>query len=250
MCAVMGPSGAGKTTLLDIISRRKTEGKILGKNYFDGAEPSKSMVKKYTAYIQQQDCFFGGATVSETILFAAMAKLPPGDPAEKHAKVVEVIAQLNLQRCANTYMGNRLIRGVSGGEMKRTAVACALLCSPRCMFLDEPTSGLDSAMAQEVICNLRALQVKQGCTFVVTIHQPAPVVFDAFNRLVLLNIGRLAYWGPGRSAPLEFFAAQGFPYRQGYNVAEYLIDTLSCHDEGTGGGHDFEGYYARSKLCN
>ena len=249
MCAVMGPSGAGKTTLLDIISRRKTEGKILGKNYFDGAEPSKSMVKKYTAYIQQQDCFFGGATVLETILFAAMAKLPPGDPAEKHAKVAEVMVQLNLQRCANTYMGNRLIRGVSGGEMKRTAVACALLCSPRCMFLDEPTSGLDSAMAQEVICNLRALQVKQGCTFVVTIHQPAPVVFDAFNRLVLLNIGRLAYWGPGRSAPLEFFAAQGFPYRQGYNVAEYLIDTLSCHDEGTGGGHDFEGYYARSKLC-
>ena len=31
MCAVMGPSGAGKTTMLDIISKRKTEGKILGK---------------------------------------------------------------------------------------------------------------------------------------------------------------------------------------------------------------------------
>ena len=250
MCAVMGPSGAGKTTLLDIISRRKTEGKLSGKNYFDGAVPSKSMVKKYTAYIQQQDCFFGGATVSETILFAAMAKLPPGDPMEeKRAKVAEVIAQLNLSRCANTYMGNRLIRGVSGGEMKRTAVACALLCSPRCMFLDEPTSGLDSAMAQEVIGNLRALQVKQGCTFVVTIHQPAPVVFDAFNRLVLLNLGRLAYWGDGRTAPLEFFAAQGFPYRPGYNVAEYLIDTLSTNDSGTGGAHDFEGYYAKSTLC-
>ena len=142
MCAVMGPSGAGKTTLLDIISRRKTEGKILGKNYFDGAEPSKSMVKKYTAYIQQQDCFFGGATVSETILFAAMAKLPPGDPAEKHAKVAEVIAQLNLQRCANTYMGNRLIRGVSGGEMKGTAVACALLCSRGACSSTSPPAAL------------------------------------------------------------------------------------------------------------
>jgi ABC-type multidrug transport system ATPase subunit len=63
------------------------------------------------------------------------------DVAEKQAKVAEVISQLNLQRCTNTYMGNRLIRGVSGGEMKRTAVACALLCSPQCMFLDEPTSG-------------------------------------------------------------------------------------------------------------
>lgn len=48
----------------------------------------------------------------------------------------------------------------------------------------------------------------------VTIHQPAPAVFDAFNRLVLLNYGRIAYWGPGRAAPLNFFAAQGFPYQQ------------------------------------
>ena len=59
--------------------------------------------------------------------------------------------------------------------------------------------------------NLRALQRKQGCTFVVTIHQPAPAVFDAFDSLVLLNYGRLAYWGPGRAAPLDFFAEQGFP---------------------------------------
>ena len=82
------------------------------------------------------------------------------------------------------------------------------------MFLDEPTSGLDSAMAQEVIGNLRALQVKQGCTFVVTIHQPAPVVFDAFNRLVLLNLGRLAYWGDGRTAPFLFLFAPHFPRLQ------------------------------------
>jgi ABC-type multidrug transport system ATPase subunit len=124
--------------------------------------PTTSTVKKYTAYIQQQDCFFGGATVAETILFAAMCKLPgstAADVADKQAKVLEVINHLNLGRCSDTYMGNRLIRGVSGGEMKRTAVACALLSAPQCMFLDEPTSGLDSAMAHEVIVNLHALQV-------------------------------------------------------------------------------------------
>ena len=113
MCAVMGPSGAGKTTLLDIVSRRKTEGKVLGQARFDGAVPSTSLVKKDTAYIQQQDCFFGGATVRETIMFAAMAKLPrlskrdrvsgvsvccsdSEDVAEKRARVSNVIAQLNL----------------------------------------------------------------------------------------------------------------------------------------------------------
>jgi hypothetical protein len=103
-------------------------------------------------------------------------------------------------------------------------------------------------MAQEVVMNLRALQRKQGCTFVVTIHQPAPAVFDAFDSLVLLNYGRLAYWGPGRAAPLDFFAEQGFPYRAGYNAAEYLIDTLNTHDKETGGTHDFEKYYEESPL--
>jgi hypothetical protein len=39
------------------------------------------------------------------------------------------------------------------------------------------------------------------------------------------------HFGPGRSAPLDFFAAQGFPYQQGYNAAEYLIDTLNQHDK-------------------
>ena len=48
--------------------------------------PTKTMVKKYTAYIQQQDCFFGSATVAETILFSAMMKLPADTP-DKQGKV-------------------------------------------------------------------------------------------------------------------------------------------------------------------
>jgi len=236
MCAVMGPSGAGKTTLLDVLAKRKTEGKVLGAVYFDGRAPSKSSVMKHTAYIQQQDCFFGGATVRETILFASQAKLPGGGREASDRKRVateQVIRQLDLGRCADTYMGNRLIRGVSGGEMKRTAVACALLCSPRCMFLDEPTSGLDSAMARETVARLDSLRRERGCTFVVTIHQPAPAVYDTFESLVLLDRGEVVYWGPGRGAPLEFFAEQGFPYVPGHNVAEFLIDAIA---EQRGGG--------------
>ena len=74
-------------------------------------------------------------------------------------------------------------------------------------------------MAQEVIGSLKNLQNNQGCTFVVTIHQPSPVVYSAFNKLVLLNEGSLAYFGAGGDGPLSFFASMGFPYQQGYNVA-------------------------------
>jgi ABC-type multidrug transport system ATPase subunit len=54
--------------------------------YFDGAEPTKATVKACTAYIQQHDSFFFGATVRETILFAAMVKLPGNTAADVAAK--------------------------------------------------------------------------------------------------------------------------------------------------------------------
>jgi ABC-type multidrug transport system permease subunit len=112
--------------------------------------------------------------------------------------------------------------------MKRLAVATALLTNqPRLMFLDEPTSGLDSSMAAEVIASLRRLQAEDGRTLVVTIHQPSMQVYSAFNKLLLLSGGRVAYFGPASQEPLEFFIDCGFPYEQGFNIAEYFIDTVT-----------------------
>jgi hypothetical protein len=54
MYALLGPSGAGKTSLLDVISGRKTTGKISGKVLFDGKVPTSLRLKRDTAYVQQQ----------------------------------------------------------------------------------------------------------------------------------------------------------------------------------------------------
>ena len=74
--AIMGPSGAGKSTLLDIITRRKTEGIISGSILLDGKPSTTLAIKKYASYGAQQDIFYGGSTVFETLLFAAMIKIP------------------------------------------------------------------------------------------------------------------------------------------------------------------------------
>jgi ABC-type glutathione transport system ATPase component len=132
MYALMGSSGAGKTTLLDMASQRKTDGRLGGAVLFDGRVPTRSELKRDTAYIQQDDALLGWATVAETLAFTAEMKLPRAmSAADKAARVEEVIEQMGLTLARNTFVGSRLVRGLSGGERKRTGVACGLICKPR-----------------------------------------------------------------------------------------------------------------------
>ena len=55
-----------------------------------------------------------------------------------------LIVDLGLETCANTMIGGPLIKGISGGQRKRTSVGIELITDPALLFLDEPTSGLDS----------------------------------------------------------------------------------------------------------
>jgi ATP-binding cassette subfamily G (WHITE) protein 2 len=62
-------------------------------------------------------------------------------------RVNDVITELRLQKCQNTRIGGELIKGVSGGERKRTSIGVELITDPSLIFLDEPTTGLDSFTA-------------------------------------------------------------------------------------------------------
>ena len=74
----------------------------------------------------------------------------------KEAAVEVMLEKLGLQKCADTPVGNEDIRGISGGEKKRTSIGCELMVNPAVLFVDEPTSGLDSKMARSVVEHSRA----------------------------------------------------------------------------------------------
>ena len=58
----------------------------------------------------------------------------------------------NLAKCADTIVGSPgLVRGISGGERKRTNVGLSLIGKPALLLLDEPTSGLDSKMSDSLM---------------------------------------------------------------------------------------------------
>ncbi len=81
-------------------------------------------------------------TVRENLLFSANVRLPRSIKMNQRIdRVNQVIHDLNLQSCADTLIGTDFVRGVSGGEKKRTSIGMELVLSPHVLFLDEPTTG-------------------------------------------------------------------------------------------------------------
>ena len=77
------------------------------------------------------------------------------------------------------------MKGLSGGEKKRTAIAVEMVTNPQIIFLDEPTSGLDSFTAQKIVKMLVDF-AKNGKTVIATIHQPNSETFQMFPKLLLM----------------------------------------------------------------
>lgn len=98
----------------------------------------------------------------------------------------------------NTLVGNHLIKGISGGEKKRTSIAFELISNPQVIVLDEPTSGLDSLTSFVIIQYLKNLALNQNKTVIMTIHQPNSDIFYLFDRLLLMVEGRIIYQGPSK----------------------------------------------------
>lgn len=164
-------------------------------------------------------------TVKECLEFAAKLKLP-GTMAQKMARVNLLISDLKLHKCANTKIGGPLVKGVSGGERKRTSIGVELITDPSLIFLDEPTTGLDSFTATSVMEILRNLAIDEGRTVISTIHQPNSDIFEMFDRLMLLARGKIIYFNEASKA-VEYFGSIGYQCPELSNPADYFMSMMS-----------------------
>jgi len=80
-----------------------------------------------------------------------------------------VLQRLGLIGCQNTRVGGPMMKGLSGGERKRTSIGFELITEPNLMLLDEPTSGLDSSSALKLVRLLRR-EASRGMGVLCTIH--------------------------------------------------------------------------------
>jgi len=205
--AILGPTGGGKSSLLDILAARKDPNGLSGDVLINGA-PRPANFKCNSGYVVQDDVVMGTLTVRENLQFSAALRLPTTMTShEKNERIDKVIQQLGLDKVADSKVGTQFIRGVSGGERKRTSIGMELITDPAILFLDEPTTGLDSSTANAVLLLLKRMS-EQGRTIIFSIHQPRYSIFKLFDSLTLLASGRLMFHGPAQEA-LGYFASVG-----------------------------------------
>jgi len=130
-----------------------------------------------------------------------------------------------LTKCQNTKIGGPLVKGVSGGERKRTSIGVELITDPNLIFLDEPTTGLDSFTATSVMETLKDL-AKKGRTIVQTIHQPNSDIFEMMDRLMLLAKGKVIYYNEARLS-VDYFSQIGWKCPELSNPSDYFMAIMS-----------------------
>ncbi|XP_026055613.1 ATP-binding cassette sub-family G member 2-like [Carassius auratus] len=223
--AILGPTGSGKSSFLDVLAARKDPAGLSGEVLIDGA-PQPPNFKCLSGYVVQDDVVMGTLTVRENLRFSAALRLPKSiSQQEKDEKIETLIQELGLSKVADSRVGTQLIRGVSGGERKRTSIGMELIIDPPVLFLDEPTTGLDASTANSVLMLLKKM-ANSGRTIILSIHQPRYSIYRLFDSLTLLLGGRLVYHGPAQDT-LDYFSQIGYICEPLNNPADFFLDVVN-----------------------
>jgi ABC-type multidrug transport system ATPase subunit len=174
---------------MDVIAGRKTVGQVQGAIYANGQPVEQRSWSRCMGYVEQTDVHSPGQTVREALWTSARLRLPAsvGDT-NVHAFVDEVLAMLAMAGLQHALVGSPGGAGLSVEQRKRLTIAVELVANPPVIFMDEPTSGLDARAAATIMSAIRAVG-DNGRTVVVTIHQPSIDIFEAFDRLLLIQRG-------------------------------------------------------------
>ncbi|KAF4090667.1 hypothetical protein AMELA_G00054780 [Ameiurus melas] len=223
--ALLGPTGSGKSSFLDVLAARKDPSGLSGEVLIDGV-PQPSNFKCLSGYVVQDDVVMGTLTVRENLCFSAALRLSSAiNQKEKEDKVNRLISDLGLSKVADRMVGTQLIRGISGGERKRTSIGMEMIIDPSVLFLDEPTAGLDASTANSVLLLLKRM-ANNGHTIIMSIHQPRYSIYQLFDNLTLLVSGKQVYHGPAHSA-LNYFSNIGYECETHNNPADFFLDVIN-----------------------
>jgi len=183
--AIMGPSGSGKSTLLNIMGLidAPTQGEVFigGKNVKGMRERELARLRnRMIGFVFQSFHLIPDLNVNDNVeLPLIYRRMTAG---ERRRRALAALAKVGLS-ARTRHFPNQL----SGGQCQRVAVARAIVGEPEIILADEPTGNLDSAMSNEIMEILLALNKEDKVTIAVVTHNQG--IADRTDRIVRLFDG-------------------------------------------------------------
>ncbi|XP_023741118.1 ABC transporter G family member 35 [Lactuca sativa] len=263
MALLLGPPSSGKTSLLLALAGRLDHNlEVDGEITYNGYKLNEFEPRRTSAYISQTDVHVGEMTVKETLDFSArcqgvgsrlemLAELARREKEEGVTPEAEVdffmkataiegdvsslityytLRILGLDICRDTFVGDQMRRGISGGQKKRVTTGEMLVGPAKTLFMDEISTGLDSSTTFQIVKCLQQVVHLTDSTIFMSLLQPAPETYDLFDDIILLSEGQIVYQGP-RDNILEFFEACGFVCPERKGTADFLQEVTSKKDQ-------------------
>ena len=184
--ALLGPNGAGKTTTLRLLSTalQPDQGSVL----IDGQDVIKKplQARKRIGFLSSSTGLYGRLTARENVAY--FGRLHGMSENELKHRIDELFTLLQMHEFANRRADN-----MSTGMKQKTAIARAVVHSPKVVILDEPTTGLDIMTVQTVLDFIRSLK-QQGTPVIFSTHHLDEVA-ALCDKVVVINAGVSAFNG-------------------------------------------------------
>ena len=193
----VGASGGGKSVLTRIIigllPKRQGTIEVFGKNLDELDELERQRVEKRWGVLFQGGALFSSLNVIQNVQF------PLREDLKLRGRLLDEIAVAKLEMVGlDASVCEKAPSELSGGMVKRAALARALALDPEIVFLDEPTSGLDPISAGEFDELIRALQQTLGLTVFMVTHDLYSL-YSVCDRVAALADGKIIAEGPVES---------------------------------------------------
>jgi phospholipid/cholesterol/gamma-HCH transport system ATP-binding protein len=205
----VGGSGQGKSvltrTILGLVPKRAGTIEVFGEDLDELSPESRRQIERRWGVLFQQGALFSSLTVKQNVQVPMREYLTLSD------RLLDELAMLKIEMVGlKPDAADKLPSELSGGMIKRAALARALALDPEILFLDEPTSGLDPIGAGDFDELIATLQRTLGLTVFMVTHD-LDSLYTVCDRIAALGDGQIIAAGP-----IETMLASDHPWVRSY----------------------------------
>ncbi len=194
---ILGPSGCGKSTvlkhILGLYPVKEGEIILMGKNIAELTEKQQNAMYRQMGVFYQNGALLNSMTVGENV------SLPLVQHSDLSDELIRELVNMKLSLVNLSDAYDKFPSELSGGMLKRAALARSIALDPPVLFFDEPGAGLDPISLESLDKLILNLKNKLGMTVVMVTHEVSSILRIA-DRIVYLDQGKVAFEGTLKKA--------------------------------------------------